>query len=189
MRCLRHGCLLEAWRDGDARSHFCVRHAWNAAKAHLLLNEHQRTVFNQDFTDYLVPEYCIYGRKRAPAENVVRFSVDDAVKLIRTNAQHCYSRATLCLICSREICSMYLRCGACRVRLGLPEEERTDVKAMCQHWRAEPGPGHFFLRNCEKEVPIDRLALMPNGEKWCGGCKGYIFGIDKTSRLQQGYGF
>lgn len=200
-QCIRLGCQSEAWVDPEnpeRRSYFCIKDAWKAVNGYLLFTPKQWEVFNKEgFEDALVPEECGYGKSANSvlgtsargADSVVFDFPDEWQEQIQHQSISGRMRAgfeTHCLRCDAVIASGRKHCGKCRKALGLPEDEDSEAMVMCEHWRNELGPGHYYLRNCERYIEISRVVIV-RGHRWCPSCRAYVLSISRTERLKHGY--
>ena len=193
-QCIRLNCKDLGWIDPDnhdRRSYFCLKHAYAAARGHLIFTPPQWAIFNKEgFEDALVPEQCGYGKKIAQEIMFETFPLDFITHwrvLAGQRTPHRGFDPNMCCACGKTIISGRKRCGKCRRKAGLPDDEvGPGPMTRCGHWRNIPEPGHVYLRNCKFEAPLETMRDV-HGELWCPGCVMYVFGIDRDARRKHGY--
>ena len=192
-QCIHLACKKPAWAEDGKRSYFCLLHAHSAARGQLVFTPPQWDIFNKEgFIDHLVPEECGYGKRIPRYEMMNIFPVDFTMSYrftqsapVRDREQTSYK----CMRCDKRVVSRARHCGTCRKALGLPEDEDNgQTMARCQHWRAEPEPGHVFLKNCKYVLPKDQMVPMGD-EMWCAPCRMTIYAVKREVRAREGYTF
>ena len=179
-QCIRLGCKNDAWEDNDKKSYFCIACAYTMMRGHLVLSPEQLEIFNQEgFIDHLCGKSTTGYRPNHPHRELLVHRFGGYVEERQRRAScfhHHIADYHTCLenSCGKPIIGAARRCGACRRRKGLSEDEdRNPPKIKCSNWNWEqPGvaaPGHHLTSTCLKQFPADRARRI-EGLTLCPMC-------------------
>jgi hypothetical protein len=191
-QCIHLTCTRQAWKDpenNEHRSNFCLNHAYQAVRGGMVFTARHWEEYIRP--DVLVPEQCGHGKALPAGSRLDEFPLAFQERTVnKARAFFRKENANNCARCGKTIISKATHCGNCSRELGI-NHKYTDVDPIvqCQHWRPKIEHGHYYLKNCIKQVPSSELVTMPNGEQWCGPCRMTIYGIQAFVRREWGYEF